>query len=62
MGLHPVRFRHKTQGPNSLEQYGLIAEEVQQAAPELVGRDKDGEIDSVHYDKVNAMLLNELQK
>jgi hypothetical protein len=62
MGLHPVRFRYKAHGPNGPEQYGLVAEEVAEIAPELVGRDKDGEIDSVFYDKVYAMLLNEVQK
>ena len=31
-------------------------------APELVARGKNGEIETVFYDKVNAMLLNEVQK
>jgi hypothetical protein len=43
-------------------QYGLIAEEVADIAPDLVARNKDGEIETVYYDKVNAMLLNEVQK
>ena len=30
--------------------------------PDLVVRDKDGEIDTVRYDQVNAMLLNEFLK
>ena len=62
MGLRPVRFRYKALGPDSPEHYGLIAEEVQEVAPELVGHGQDGQIDSVYYDKVNAMLLNEVQK
>jgi uncharacterized coiled-coil protein SlyX len=40
----------------------LIAEEVAQVNPDLVLRDKDGEILSVRYDAVNAMLLNEFLK
>ena len=42
--------------------YGLIAEEVAEIAPDLVARNKDGEIETVYYDKVNAMLFNEVQK
>ena len=61
MGLRPVRFRYKTQGADGGEQYGLIAEEVEEIAPQLVGRGLDGQIDSVHYEKVNAILLNQVQ-
>ena len=38
--------------------YGLIAEEVE-VYPDLVAHLANGE---VQYDKINAMLLNELQK
>ena len=62
MRLHPVRFRYKVHGANGPEQYGLVAEEVAQVAPDLVATNKDGEIETVFYDKVNAMLLNEVQK
>jgi hypothetical protein len=62
MGLRPVRFRYKAQGQEGPEQYGLIAEEVEGVAPELVAYGQDGQIDSVYYDKVNAMLLNQVQK
>jgi hypothetical protein len=40
----------------------LIAEEVAQVNPDLVVRDKNGEISTVRYDAVNAMLLNEFLK
>ena len=40
-------------------QFGLIAEEVAKVSPELVVRDDDGEIYTVRYEAVNAMLLNE---
>jgi hypothetical protein len=62
MALRPVRFRYKVNAPDGPENYGLIAEEVNEVAPELVGRGQDGQIESVSYDKVNAMLLNEVQK
>ncbi len=62
MALRPVRFRYKSLGADSPEQYGLIAEEVSEISPELVGRDKEGEIDSVAYDKVSIMLLKLVQE
>lgn len=62
MGLRPVRFRYKTQGPEGPDQYGLIAEEVNEVSPDLVGRGQDGQIDSVRYDRVNILLLSEVQK
>jgi hypothetical protein len=61
MGLRPVEFRYKAEGAAGPEHYGLIAEEVEEVAPELVGRGQDGQVDSVHYEKVNAMLLNQVQ-
>jgi hypothetical protein len=62
MGLRPVRFRYKAHGSNGPEQYGLVAEEVAEVAPELVARNNDGQIETVFYDKVNSILLNEVQK
>jgi hypothetical protein len=62
LGLRPVRFRYQAHGAESPIQYGLIAEEVAEIAPDLVARDKDGRFETVYYDKVNAMLLNEVQK
>jgi hypothetical protein len=62
MSLRPVRFQYKAHGPESPEQYGLVAEEVAEVAPDLVARGQDGEVETVFYDKVNAMLLNEVQK
>jgi hypothetical protein len=40
----------------------LIAEEVAKVNPDLVVRDRKGEIYSVRYEAVNAMLLNEFLK
>ena len=60
--LHPVRFRYTAHSSNSPFQYGLIAEEVAEIAPDLVAHNKDGQVETVYYDKVNAMLLNHVQK
>jgi anion-transporting ArsA/GET3 family ATPase len=40
----------------------LIAEEVAEVNPDLVVRDEKGDIYTVRYDAVNAMLLNEFLK
>ena len=39
-----------------------IAEEVAKVNPDFVVRDENGEIYTVRYDAVNAMLLNEFLK
>jgi hypothetical protein len=61
LGLKPVTFQYKSDKTNT-PQFGLIAEEVAAVNPDLVVRDKNGEIYTVRYDQVNAMLLNEFLK
>jgi hypothetical protein len=61
LGLKPVTFHYKSDSTNT-PQFGLIAEEVAKANPDLVVRDENGEIYTVRYDAVNAMLLNEFLK
>jgi hypothetical protein len=61
LGLKPVTFHYKSDSAGT-PQFGLIAEEVAQVNPDLVVRDENGEIYTVRYDAVNAMLLNEFLK
>jgi Chaperone of endosialidase len=61
LGLRPVTFHYKSDTTDT-PQFGLIAEEVAAVNPDLVVCDKDGEIYTVRYDAVNAMLLNEFLK
>ena len=61
LALKPVTFHYKSDQTNT-PQFGLVAEEVAEINPDLVVRDADGEIYSVRYDAVNAMLLNEFLK
>ena len=61
LGLQPVTFHYKSDNSNT-PQFGLIAEEVAKVNPNLVVHDKDGQIYTVRYDAVNAMLLNEFIK
>jgi hypothetical protein len=61
--LKPVTYRYKkeidsTQSPA----FGLIAEEVAKVNPDLVACNAEGQPESVHYEMVNAMLLNEFLK
>jgi hypothetical protein len=61
--LRPVTFRYKHQlDPQGLNQFGLIAEEVEKVNPSLVARDESGKVYTVRYEAVNAMLLNEFLK
>jgi hypothetical protein len=62
--LRPVTFRYKKPYSDGSQpiQYGLIAEEVAEVYPDLVARSADGQIETVKYQLLDPMLLNELQK
>ena len=63
LALKPVTFRYKKEiEPNSAIMFGLIAEEVGKVDPDLVTRNDKGEVETVRYEAVNAMLLNEFLK
>ena len=61
--LKPVTYRYKkdVDRTRSLD-YGLIAEDVAEIDPNLTMRGRDGQIESVRYNAINAMLLNEFLK
>jgi hypothetical protein len=61
--LKPVSFRYnKEYDATQTIAFGLIAEDVAEVAPSLVGRNPKGEPESVRYEQINAMLLNEFLK
>ena len=62
--LRPVTFRYTQAYRDGAKpiQYGLIAEEVAEVFPELAVRGADGQVETVHYETLNVLLLNELQK
>ena len=63
LSLRPVTFRYKPEiDPQGSPQFGLVAEEVEKANPDLIGRDAEGKVYTVRYEAVNAMLLNEFLK
>jgi hypothetical protein len=63
LALKPVTFRYKHElDPDRIPQFGLVAEDVEKVNPDLVVRDENGNVSSVRYEAVNAMLLNEFLK
>jgi hypothetical protein len=61
--LKPVSFRYKKEiEPTRPLGFGLVAEDVERVSAQLVTRDAAGKANSVRYDAVNAMLLNEFLK
>jgi len=64
LDLRPVTFRYKEAYGDGARpiQYGLVAEEVAEIYPDLVVYNEEGLPETVQYRKVNAMLLNEVQR
>jgi trimeric autotransporter adhesin len=61
--LKPVTFRYKKEiDAKGTPQFGLVAEEVAKVNPDLVLHDARGELSTVRYEAVNAMLPNEFLK
>jgi hypothetical protein len=63
LALKPVTFRYnRAVDPEGIPQFGLVAEQVEKVNPNLVARDAEGKVNTVRYEAVNAMLLNEFLK
>jgi hypothetical protein len=63
LALNPVSFHYKEEiDPDGIPEFGLIAEEVEKVNPDLIIRDREGKPQTVRYEQVNAMLLNEFLK
>jgi hypothetical protein len=61
LDLRPVTFAYKDDS-KGVTHYGLVAEEVAAVYPELVTRTATGEVQTVKYQELIPMLLNELQR
>jgi hypothetical protein len=59
MQMRSAQFEYKDTGRSDV---GLIAEELQPIIPELVGVNKDGEADSVSYDRMVSVLVKAIQE
>jgi hypothetical protein len=64
LALRPVTFRYAQPFDDGSKpvQFGLVAEEVAAAFPELAVNGENGEPETVRYDLLAPLLLNELQK
>ena len=63
LALQPVTFRYKQElDSEDIPQFGLVAEQVAKVNPDLVVSDEEGKPNTVRYEAVNAMLLNEFLK
>jgi hypothetical protein len=61
--LKPVTFRYKQDAdPTRALSFGLIAEDVAKVDPDLITLDQERKPETVRYEAVNAMLLNEFLK
>jgi len=61
--LKPASFRYKREyDATQTIAFGLIAEEVGEVNPDLIGCNDRGQPESVRYEQINAMLLNEFLK
>jgi len=61
--LKPVTYRYKKEIDKTQSlAFGLVAEEVAEVNPGLVAHNAQEQPESVHYEMVNAMLLNEFLK
>jgi hypothetical protein len=56
--LRPVTFDWKKDGSHDV---GLIAEEVGDHMPELVSKDKEGNVEGVKYSKLTSLLIKAVQ-
>ena len=64
MSLRPVTFRYRrpyTNGDKPV-QFGLIAEEVAEVFPELAVRNAQGQPETVKYQDLTPLLVNEVKK
>jgi len=61
LDLRPVTFAYKDDA-RTVTHYGLLAEEAAAVYPDLVTRTASGEVQTVKYQELIAMLLNKLQR
>jgi hypothetical protein len=59
MKMRSAQFEYKDDGRSDV---GLIAEELQPIVPELVGVNKEGQADSVSYDRMVSVLVKAIQE
>jgi hypothetical protein len=58
--LNPVSFTYKSD-PGHTQWYGFIAEEVEMVYPEIVVRNSQGEVESINYNCLPALIIKQMQ-
>jgi hypothetical protein len=61
LDLRPVTFVYNSDASET-KQYGLIAEETDEVFPEIVVHDADGQPQTIQYQVLPVLLLNEMKK
>jgi hypothetical protein len=59
MKMRSVMFEYKSDGKTDV---GVIAEEMEEIVPEIVGKDKDGAPENVGYERLAAVLIKAIQE
>ena len=63
MKLRPVQYQYKPElNLGNQTHVGLVAEEVQKVDPRLAAHKKDGELESVDYEHLTALLIKAVQE
>ena len=57
-GLNPVKYEWKTGGKD----IGFIADEMNKSYPELVSKDKVGDVSGINYSKMVSLLVKSVQE
>mgnify|MGYP006275198735 CR=1 FL=1 len=57
--IQPISYNKKGE---VRKEYGVIAEEINELFPELISRDADGEIESVNYSRLTALLIQAVKE
>ena len=61
MKLKPISFYYKDKKMDATEELGLLAEDVVQVEPRLVGYGSDGKLRGVRYEQLTAVLISAIQ-
>jgi hypothetical protein len=57
LNLRPVLYNPIEEGKQDVECIGFIAEEVDEIVPEIVVRDGEGQVQTISYPTITALLM-----
>lgn len=62
MKFKPISFYYKDKKMDASEELGLLAEDVKEVEPRLVGYGSDGKLRGVRYEQLTAVLISAIQE